>query len=93
MSASKNCQSCGMPMSRDAKGGGTNADGSKSPMYCSHCFAGGKFTLPDLTVDQMQERVRDKMKEMGFPRMLSWVFTRKIPRLQRWSAPGPGRQA
>jgi hypothetical protein len=25
--------------------------------------------------------------------MLSWVFTRKIPRLQRWSAPGPGRQA
>ncbi len=25
----KNCQSCGMPLSRDEKGGGTNADGSK----------------------------------------------------------------
>ena len=25
---SKNCQSCGMPLKRDAKGGGTNADGS-----------------------------------------------------------------
>jgi hypothetical protein len=25
----KNCQSCGMPLKRDLKGGGTNADGSK----------------------------------------------------------------
>ena len=88
MSATKNCQSCGMPMSRDEKGGGTNADGSKSPTYCSHCYASGKFTLPDLTVDQMKDRVAGKMKEMGFPRVLSWVFTRKIPRLQRWAGGG-----
>lgn len=33
--AYKNCQSCGMPMSRDEQGGGTNADGSKSTMDCS----------------------------------------------------------
>jgi hypothetical protein len=88
MSASKNCQSCGMPMSRDERGGGTNADGSKNPTYCSHCYTGGKFALPDLTVDQMKERVAGKMKEMGFPRLLSWVFTRKIPRLQRWAGGG-----
>lgn len=87
-SPSKNCQSCGMPMSRDEKGGGTNADGSKNGTYCSHCYAGGKFTMPDLTVDQMKERVRGKMKEMGFPRVLSWVFTRKIPNLQRWTTRG-----
>ena len=87
-STSKNCQSCGMPMSRDEKGGGTNADGSKSLTYCSHCYAGGKFTMPDLTVDQMKEWVRGKMKEMGFPRVLSWVFTRKIPNLQRWTTRG-----
>ena len=30
----KNCQSCGMPLSRDPNGGGTNADGSASAMYC-----------------------------------------------------------
>lgn len=30
----KNCQSCGMPLKKDEKGGGTNADGSKSEMYC-----------------------------------------------------------
>ena len=34
------CQSCGMPLSRDSLGGGTNADGSSSTEYCSHCFRG-----------------------------------------------------
>jgi hypothetical protein len=32
------CQSCGMPLSRDELGGGTNADGSRSTEYYSHCF-------------------------------------------------------
>ena len=54
----KNCQSCGMPLKRYEKSGGTNADGSKSEMYCSHCYENGKFTLPDYTVTQMQERVK-----------------------------------
>jgi hypothetical protein len=81
----KNCQSCGMPMSRDEKGGGTNADGSKSTMYCSHCWASGKFTMPDLTVDQMQDRVRAKLKEFGIPGPLGWFFTRKVPKLARWA--------
>ncbi len=31
----KNCQSCGMPLKRDEKGGGTNADKSISKKYCS----------------------------------------------------------
>ena len=81
-----NCQSCGMPLKRDAAGGGTNADGSRSTMYCSHCYAQGQFVLPDLTVDQMQTRVRGKLKEMGFPGFLAGFFTRGIPRLMRWRA-------
>jgi hypothetical protein len=80
----KNCQSCGMPLSRDAEGGGTNADGSKSTMYCSHCWTGGRFTMPDLTVDQMQERVRAKLRESGVPAPLGWFFTRKVSTLARW---------
>jgi hypothetical protein len=83
----KNCQSCGMPMSRDEGGGGTNADGSKSQMYCSHCYEAGRFTLPGITVGQMQERVKGKMKEMGFPGLLAGLFTRRIPKLERWSKP------
>lgn len=85
MSTNKNCQSCGMPLKRDEKGGGTEADGSKSAKFCSHCYTAGKFTLPDITSAQMKERVRGKMIEMGFPGFLTGFFTRGIPKLERWS--------
>ena len=80
----KNCQSCGMPLKRDEKGGGTNADSTKNKMYCSHCYQNGSYTLPDITVDQMKERVKGKMKEMGFPGFLAGFFTKGIPSLERW---------
>jgi hypothetical protein len=73
-----------MPMKRDEKGGGTEADGSRSPKYCSHCYDGGKFTLPDLTASQMQERVKGKLKEFGFPGFLAAFFARSIRKLERW---------
>jgi hypothetical protein len=78
------CQSCGMPLKRDTGGGGTNADGSKSDDYCSHCFQAGTYTMPDLTVEQMQARVKGKLKEMGFPGFVAGFFTRGIPKLERW---------
>jgi hypothetical protein len=74
-----------MPLARDERGGGTEADGSRSAMYCSHCYDRGRFTLPDITMEQMQERVKGKMREMGIPGFVSGFFTRKIPKLQRWS--------
>jgi hypothetical protein len=80
----KFCQSCGMPLSKDLQRGGTEADGLKSPKYCSHCYSDGKFTLPDMTLDQMKERVKGKMKEMGFPGFTHWFFTMNIPKLERW---------
>jgi hypothetical protein len=80
----KNCQSCGMPLKRDEKGGGTNADGSKNTMYCSRCYENGKFTWPNATVGEMQAFVKNKLKEMGFPRFLTGFFTKGIPKLERW---------
>lgn len=86
------CQSCGTSMIRDERGlGGTNTDGSMSLTYCSHCFAGGAFTLPDMTVVQMQDQVRVKMKNLGISGFLTSVFTRKIPGLLRWCAARVGR--
>ena len=76
----KNCQSCGMPLKRDVNGGGTNYDGSKSLMYCSNCYQQGKFTHPDITVEQMKDRVKSKLKEFGFPGFMTGLFTRNIPR-------------
>jgi len=84
----KNCQSCGMPLSRDERGGGTNADGTRSSVYCSHCYANGQFTLPDIDVAQMQSIVREKLREFGFPAPLGWFFARKVPKLARWSGAG-----
>lgn len=80
----KNCQSCGMPMKKDKKGGGTNTDGSKSTMYCSLCYENGKFISPDMTVQQMQNLVKNKLKEMGFPGFIAAIFTKGIPKLKRW---------
>ena len=79
----KCCQSCGMPMKRDEHGGGTHADGTKSKMYCSHCLQDGKFTAR-ITVDDMRERVKSKLKETGFPGFMAGFFTRNMHKLERW---------
>ena len=73
-----------MPLKRDEQGGGTNADGSKNALYCSHCYQRGEFTVSDITVEQMQAKVREKLVEFGFPRFLTGIFTRRIPKLERW---------
>ncbi|HSN49810.1 MAG TPA: zinc ribbon domain-containing protein [Bacteroidales bacterium] len=80
----KICQSCGMPLKRDENNGGTESDGTKSKKYCSHCYQTGQFTSPDMTVNEMRDRVKVKMKEMGFPSFLLWFFVMNIPRLERW---------
>lgn len=79
----KFCQSCNMPMKHDPTGGGLEADGSKSTMYCSYCYADGKFTM-DCTAGEMQTFCKQQMRKMGFPRPLAWLFTRGIPKLERW---------
>ena len=80
----KNCQSCGMPLKKDEKGGGTNADGSISATYCSYCYENGEFHSPEMTVKEMQELVKGKLKEMKFPGFVAWFFASGIPRLKRW---------
>jgi hypothetical protein len=84
----KNCQSCGMPLKKDEKGGGTNADGTKSSMYCSKCYEKGKFTAPDITAEEMKVLVKSKLKEFGFPGFMTGLFTRGIPKLKRWKTTG-----
>jgi hypothetical protein len=79
------CQSCGMPLSRDEQGGGTNSDGSKSVEYCSHCYRAGAFTTPSLTVLEMQQRVETKLKELALPPAFVEAQIQRIPTLKRWS--------
>ncbi|MEN9633310.1 MAG: hypothetical protein RL077_1714 [Verrucomicrobiota bacterium] len=80
----RDCQSCGHPLSRDPQGGGTEADGTRSSMYCRQCYEAGQFLLPDLSASEMQDRVRADLIATGFPRLFTGFHTRKIPLLERW---------
>lgn len=79
------CQSCSMPMTKDPGGGGTETDGSKSAKYCSLCYQDGAFTQPDFTVEQMQAFCIEKLREKGMPKVMGWLFTRSLPKLERWA--------
>jgi putative zinc ribbon protein len=85
------CQSCGMPLSRDGLGGGTNADGSRSGEFCSHCYRDGRFTEPNLSVEEMMAKVEGKLRGMHFPSFLARRFTRNIPNLSRWQRAPAGQ--
>ncbi len=75
-----------MPLSKDKKGGGTNRDGTLNKEYCSHCYTKGTFKEPNLTLDQMKDKVQGKLKEMWIPSFIGKYFTRSIPQLKRWRA-------
>lgn len=81
----KVCQSCSMPLKSDPQGGGTEADGSKSVMYCSKCYENGVFKQPNITATEMQEFVKNMMvTDMKMPKFLAKFFAKRIPKLERW---------
>ena len=82
----KNCQSCGYPLKRDKRGGGTESDGSLSVKYCSMCYENGAFLTPP-EVDnarKMQTYCMQEMRKAGINRLFAWLATRSIPKLERW---------
>ena len=83
MNTSKFCQSCGMPMKKDPQSGGTNTDGSKNEKYCSYCYQNGDFTFNG-TVSEFQEFCKEQMIKSGAPKIIAWLFTRGMKRLERW---------
>lgn len=76
-----------MPLKKDPKGvgGGLNANGQPSNMYCSYCYENGKFLQPDITAQEMQIFVKGQLKEMGgFMKLFAGIFSKGIPKLERW---------
>lgn len=80
------CQSCGMPLSDKFDNYGTNADGSKSPDFCSICFQKGEFTNPNQTLEEMiQSSVNFMSSNLGFTSQRAEELSREvIPNLKRW---------
>jgi hypothetical protein len=73
-----------MPLSKDPRGGGSNADGSVSSEYCSHCYQKGTFTQPNITAAEMTTLVEGKLRSMHFPGFLARRFAKDVPTLRRW---------
>ena len=86
MDKTRFCQSCGYPLKKDEKGGGSNADGTISEKYCSMCYANGEFLSPEGidTPEKFQRYCIEQMKADGMNGILAWILTRGIPRLERW---------
>ncbi len=80
----KMCQSCGMPLSKDPKNGGSEKDGSKSEKYCSYCYVNGVFVDNCKNSQEMQKLCIKMMTKNGMPKWVAWLFTRSIPGLERW---------
>lgn len=82
----KNCQSCGMPLHKDAQGGGTENDGSKSTKYCSYCYQNGEFIGGNISIQEFSEFSRKGMIEGGQNKFLAWLFSRPfmLAHLERW---------
>jgi len=74
-----------MPLKKDTQGGGTEADGSKSTMYCSSCYKDGRFVTQAKTAKEMQEFVDKIMRdEMRANVIFRWLAKNQIPKLKRW---------
>ena len=79
------CQSCGMPMKIDSDFG-TNSEGRKNEEFCTYCYKGGKYTNPDITMDQMITSCVGMMVKFGtLEAQAKEQMQQLIPTLKRWS--------
>jgi hypothetical protein len=83
------CQSCGLPLQSDADKG-TEAGGVKSAEFCSLCYHEGSFLEPDITLEEMADRVAAAMaEERDMPKEAARAMVDGfIHHLKRWRTPG-----
>ncbi|MBI5561234.1 MAG: zinc ribbon domain-containing protein [Deltaproteobacteria bacterium] len=81
------CQSCGLPLMRPSDFG-KEANGVLKIDYCGYCYDKGRFTEPDLTIDQMADKLAVPMAEKrGMPVEAAWAQAKEVlVRLKRWRA-------
>lgn len=75
-----------MPMAKDDDFG-TESDGSLSKEYCVYCYQNGKFTEPDITIDEMAEKGGAIMSRMyDIPPEKAVEFSKEqLSCLKRWA--------
>lgn len=78
-----------MPWDKDPQGGGSEADGMKSDVYCSYCYHAGQFVRPDWNVRDMQDYVSGILTQRGVPDFMARIMVKVIPGLRRWQQNDP----
>lgn len=79
------CQSCGIPLDNDAIKG-TEKNGLKNQEYCKFCYDQGGFINPNLTLDEMKERVENQMKKLKLSDEAIQEAMSILPPLNRWKS-------
>lgn len=77
------CQSCCMLLD-DPKLTGTEQDGSSNADYCIYCYSNGKFTNPEITLEEMTAHVIDKMEQLKADEHVIALAVNSLPHLKRW---------
>ncbi len=78
------CQSCAMPMTT-AQDHGTDVGGGPADDYCCHCFRDGRFTHPNLTVDEMAEHLVAMAPQLSMSATDARTIGQDVlPKLKRW---------
>ena len=82
----KQCQSCGMPLQTEKAGDcrGTEENGTMSEMWCSLCYADGKFINPDTSLEEMKQIVDRALKEQKSGFLMRKMALMQLPTLERW---------
>jgi len=85
----KFCQSCGMPLipnGQDMRG--TEGNASKSNTYCYMCYLNGKFTEPNMTMQEMIEKGQKGLEATPGNKFVKFIMKKSYPmmvkKLKRW---------
>lgn len=85
MEQTEKCQSCGMTMTSVVFG--TNADGGTNPDYCRFCYVDGKFREPNLTKDDVIDKIAGalmKSSQLSKTQAVNMAKT-AVSKLKRWN--------
>jgi hypothetical protein len=82
------CQSCGMPLDKDPRGGGTNADKSLSAKYCSYCYLNGQFLDEGITLrEKIEKNILIAVSKLTIPEDKARELAENLlPQLERWKS-------
>ncbi|MNQ51005.1 putative zinc ribbon domain protein [compost metagenome] len=79
------CQSCGMPLDTEAVKG-TEKNGLKSKEYCKYCYENGVFKYPKMSLEEMQNNIKNQMKKLELHEYAIQKAINILPALKRWKS-------